>query len=57
MKKDLPEKNEMKDMIYTRGGFGFKRVSKEAIIKNIDALRNIARQGQKHREKHGKQNT
>jgi len=42
MKQKLPDKN---DIIYTIGGFGVKSISRESIKKNIETLRQIAKQG------------
>lgn len=43
MTKELPDTNEI---IYTRTGFGVKKVSKETVKKNIKALEQIAKQGE-----------
>lgn len=47
-KKELPEKNKL---FFTPTGFGIKRISKEAIRKNFDVLKQIAEQARKYWKK------
>ena len=43
--KELPEKTKI---FYTPTGFGVKKISKEAIRKNLEILRHIAKQAKSH---------
>jgi len=44
--KDLPEKTTL---FFTSTGFGVKKISKEAIRKNFDILKQIANQARKYK--------
>lgn len=46
--KELPEKTKL---FFTDTGFGIKRISKEAVRKNFEVLREIARQAKDYYEK------
>ena len=40
----MSDKNNKQKLIFTRGGFGVREVSKESIVKNLSILRSISKE-------------